>query len=310
MFNAEDTIERAVSSALAQTWRPIEIIVVDDCSIDNTNDILSKLSAVHPELRIFYNRNNVGVAASRNRILAEARGEFIAFFDDDDESLPERVTVQLDRILSYERNFADGLPVICHTARIVLYPDGNERIEHTMGEQEGRIAPHGMAVAEHIILGTRLENDRGACPTCSQMARLTTYQTVNCFDPDFRRSEDTELNVRLAKTGGHFAGIARPLVRQIMTRGVDKNLIYERRYMKMLLEKHRDIADKYGMYSFCQCWLNIKYDWLMRNRLNFVRGIIRLALAHPMLFFKRTVSALPNIWLNQSFSRFHRQDEV
>lgn len=304
-FNAADTIERAMHSALAQTWRPIEIVVVDDCSTDETRDILIQLSEVHPELRVFRNQNNGGVAVTRNRILAEARGDFVAFFDDDDESLPERIAIQLNCILSYERNFADGSPVICHTARTLFYPNGVRRIEPTIGQMEERLAPNGLMVAERILLGTRLEDGYGACPTCSQMARLATYQAVGGFDPAFRRSEDTELNIRLAKMGGHFIGIARPLVVQTMTRTVDKSLADEHCFMQMLLKKHKDVSDKYGMYGFCRRWIDIKYAWLEGRKIDFVRNLINLALNHPRLTFRRFMFALPNIGLNRSFSRFY-----
>lgn len=309
-FNAADTIESAVRLALAQSWRPIEIVVVDDCSTDETHDILIQLAAVYPELRVFRNLNNGGVAVSRNRILSEARGEFVAFFDDDDKSLPERISIQIDRIITYEHDFSDGSPVICHTARTLLYSDGVKRIEPTMGEREGRRAPHGLAVAERILLGTRLEDGYGACPTCSQMARLTTYRTVGGFDPAFRRSEDTELNVRLAKAGGHFIGIARQLVMQTMTKTIDKSLADERRYTQMLLKKHKDVADKYGMYGFCRRWIDIKYDWLEGQKFDFARSVISLALNHPWLVSRRFTLALRNIRQNRAFSRFHRWEET
>lgn len=307
-FNAADTIERAVHSALAQTWRPVEIVVVEDCSGDGTRDVLIQLAEHCPELRVFHNQSNAGVAISRNRILAESLGEFVAFFDDDDESLPERIANQLNRILTYERDFANGLPVICHTARSVLYPNGVSRIEPTMGERKGRCATNGSAIAERILLGTQLEDGYGACPACSQMARLSTYRAVGGFDPAFRRSEDTEINIRIAKMGGTFIGISSPLVVQTMTRTVDKSIADERRYMLMLLKKHKDVPDKYGMYGFCRRWIDIKYAWLDGQRLYSLGRVMSLALNHPWLIFRRLTLAIPNIALNRAFSRFHRWD--
>jgi len=304
-FNAADTIERAVRSALAQNWLPIEIVVVDDCSSDETYGILNRLAAAHPEVRVFQNPGNGGVAVSRNHILAEAKGGFVAFFDDDDESLPDRISIQYARIISYEHDFAAGALVICHTARTLFYPDGSERIDPTMGEREERLAPHGPAVAERVLLGTALEDGYGACPTCSQMARLTTYQNVGGFDPTFRRSEDTELNIRLAKEGGHFIGIAMPLVRQTMTKTNDKSLADERYHTHLLLNKHRDVADRYGMYNFCQRWIDIKYQWLEGRKFSFAFALMGQVLAHPWLVYRRLMAALPNIGLNKAFSRFH-----
>lgn len=308
-FNAVDSIEWAVRSALAQTWRPIEIIAVDDCSTDETYEVLNKLAAIHPELRVFHNQNNSGVAVSRNRILAEAKGEFVAFFDDDDESLPERIATQFERIWGYERDFAKGAPVICHTARKVHYPNGSIHIVGTMGQRVGQLVPNGVAVAERILLGAHLDDGYGACPTCSQMARLSIYRAVGGFDPVFRRSEDTELNVRLAKVGAHFVGIAKPLVVQTMTRTSDKSLIDERRYTLMLLDKHQDVSDKYGMFGFCQRWIDIKHAWLEGRKLIFALSLVSLVLTHPLLTFRRLALALPNVGQNRAFSRFYTKKE-
>lgn len=309
-FNAADSIERAVYSALNQTWKPIEIIAVDDCSTDETRKLLDQISSDHPELCVFNNRRNCGVAVSRNKILKMAKGEFVAFFDDDDISMPERIKVQLDRILEYECRFHEAPLIICHTARKLIYPSGDFRIETTMGQQEGRRVPNGVAVAERILLGKPLKNGYGACPTCSQMARLSTYRVVGGFDPEFRRSEDTEFNLRLAKMGGHFVGVAKPLVVQYMTRTTDKSLADEHRFMQMLIEKHRDVADKYGSFEFSCRWMDIKFYWLEGLKIKFIQSVIKLTRRHPWLVFQRFIMALSNIELNRNFSRFHAKKEV
>lgn len=305
-YNAAETVERAVASALAQTWRPIEIVAVDDCSTDATLELLDWLAARHPELRVFVNAANGGVAVSRNRILDEAKGDFVAFFDDDDESLPERIELQLRRVINYERDFADGAPVICHTARKRVYAEGLKRIEPTMGQAEGRRAPYGMAVAERILLGTPLEDGYGACPTCSQMARLSTYRLVGGFDPILRRGEDTDLTIRLAQAGGHFVGIAQPFVIQWMTKTTEKSLAEEYRNLMLLMEKHRPIMERAGQYRFCRQWMNVKQDWLEGRRGAFVAALLGLAMRYPLLTGRRMLMALPNINLNLAFGHFHR----
>lgn len=307
-FNSADTVERALRSALAQTWRPIEVVAVDDGSSDDTREILERLAGQHPELRVFGNAVNGGVAVSRNRILAEARGEFIAFFDDDDESLPERIASQVERITHYEREFAAGAPVICHTARRLIYAQGKERIAPTMGQREGVRAPAGSAVARRILLGTRLDDGYGACPTSSQMARLSTYRALGGFDPSMRRSEDTDFNIRLAGAGGHFVGIGRPLVIQTMTRTSEKSLAEEYRYMLLLMEKHRAIMDREGQYLFCRRWIGVKQAWLEGRHMAFVLALASLALRHPVLTARRLALALPNIGLNRAFSRFYLRE--
>lgn len=305
-YNARPTVERALASALAQTWRPIEIVAVDDGSTDGTRELLDQLALSHPELRVFENAVNGGVAVSRNRILQEARGQFVAFFDDDDESLPGRVSAQLERLTAYEHEFAGGAPVVCHTARRRVYTEGRERVEPTMGQTRGRRAPHGPAVADRILLGTPLEDAYGACPTCSQMARIETYRAVGGFDPALRRGEDTDFAIRLAVAGGHFIGLAEPWVTQWMTRTEEKSLAEEYRNQMLLIDKHKPLLDRALQYGFCRRWAETRQAWLEARRGAFLGLLAKLMLRHPVLTLRRLWMAVPNLRLNHAFSRFHR----
>jgi succinoglycan biosynthesis protein ExoO len=97
-YNAEDYLERALNSALAQTMADLEVIVVDDASTDATLEVANRVAARDPRVRVVRNEHNAGSAASRNRALSVARGEWIALLDADDEWLPRRL----------ERMLADG----------------------------------------------------------------------------------------------------------------------------------------------------------------------------------------------------------
>lgn len=309
-YNAADTVERAVASALAQTWRPVEILIVDDCSSDGTRAVLARLDADHPEIRVFYEDENRGVAVTRNRIIEEANGEYVAFFDDDDRSVPDRVVRQLERILAYERDYANGAQTICHAARRQRFADGSEQVAPTMGTRENQAGPAGWAVAERILIGAPLKDGYGACATCSQMARTSLYRGLGGFDPDFRRVEDTEFAIRLAKTGGHFAGIAEPLVDQFMTPTSDKSLGGENDFIIKLLEKHRDVPDRYGLFDFCRAWIEMKQTWLEGRQRAFLIKAVLLALRYPFRTIRRLAAAVPNIGSNVAFRRFHTEGRM
>ena len=83
-FNAQASIERAVKSALDQTYGSVELIVVNDCSSDNTPLLLQKLKKEARNLRVIDNKFNKGAAASRNQGIDAAKGEWITFLDADD----------------------------------------------------------------------------------------------------------------------------------------------------------------------------------------------------------------------------------
>lgn len=307
-YNAVHTIQQAVDSAFAQTHRPLEVVVVDDASTDGTASILKALAGRHAEIQLLINDTNSGVATSRNRVVAEAKGEFVAFFDDDDVSRPSRLAKQLERVLEYEASFAHGALVICHSAREQIYQDGSRRIERTMGEREGRMAPHGPAVARRILAGAPLEDAYGSCATCSQMARTTTYRALGGFDPMFRRAEDSDLAVRLALAGGHFTGIGEPLVIQTMTKTAEKSLDDEHRWRLALIDKHATIFADPAELQFCRDWIALKHCWLSGRHLAFAAELTRLALRHPRGVGQRLWLAVPNIGSNQALAHFHRRD--
>jgi len=81
-FNRAHVIRDAIESALAQTYKDFEIIVVDDGSDDNTSEVVAQIR--DPRVRCIRLEQNKGVAAARNLILREARGELISFLDSDD----------------------------------------------------------------------------------------------------------------------------------------------------------------------------------------------------------------------------------
>ena len=93
VFNGARFLEDAVQSIEAQTWRPIEIIVVDDGSTDGTPDVIERIGDRVVALR----QSNLGPPAARNAGVRAASGDFIAFLDADDLWLPEKLAVQMAR---------------------------------------------------------------------------------------------------------------------------------------------------------------------------------------------------------------------
>jgi glycosyltransferase involved in cell wall biosynthesis len=93
-YNASATIERALQSVLAQTYGQLEIIVMDDGSIDDTAAIVERISREDPRI-ILLRQPNEGVATARNVSVAHARGEFIAPLDSDDIWHPLKIEKQM-----------------------------------------------------------------------------------------------------------------------------------------------------------------------------------------------------------------------
>ena len=93
-YNAEPYIGQAIESVRSQTFGDWELIVVDDCSTDGTAGIARAAAAADPRVRVVRQPANGGVAAARNRGVAEARGAWVALLDSDDVWEPEKLELQ------------------------------------------------------------------------------------------------------------------------------------------------------------------------------------------------------------------------
>ncbi len=92
-YNRASLLPRAVNSVLAQTYANYEVIIIDDCSQDNTGEVIHGFS--DPRIRVIRHEINRGSAAARNTGIAHALGEYITFLDDDDECTPNRLSDQV-----------------------------------------------------------------------------------------------------------------------------------------------------------------------------------------------------------------------
>jgi glycosyltransferase involved in cell wall biosynthesis len=100
VYNCEKYLREAIDSVLAQSYKNIELVVINDGSTDSSREII--LSFSDPRIRFLENDNNSGIVFTRNKGLDSANGEFVATLDSDDVALPERLEKQV--------NFLSGNP--------------------------------------------------------------------------------------------------------------------------------------------------------------------------------------------------------
>lgn len=113
-FNAEKTLTMVLESLAAQTWRNIEIIVVDDCSTDGTCALVERFAADDPRVRLVRRKVNGGAYPSRNDGVEVATGDFITVCDSDDWSHPEKIERQMQELLANP----DCVAVLSHWLRV------------------------------------------------------------------------------------------------------------------------------------------------------------------------------------------------
>ena len=108
LYNAEKYLKNCITSVVGQTYRNLEIILVDDGSNDNSLSICEKFALQDNRIKVFH-QNNGGVASARNKGLSEASGEFIAWVDSDDSIEPEYIEKLYDAVKEYNADISIAL---------------------------------------------------------------------------------------------------------------------------------------------------------------------------------------------------------
>ena len=111
LFSSLDYIRQTMESALAQTFEPIEFLVVDDGGNDGSIAVIKELQQTHPRgghIHIVTNPKNMGAGYSRNRIIDEAKGEYLYFMDSDDTIEPNTIQLLYDAIVKNQAEVAYG----------------------------------------------------------------------------------------------------------------------------------------------------------------------------------------------------------
>lgn len=150
-YNTSGYIAVAIESALGQTLKNIEVIVVDDASTDNTLEIVK--SFTDERLKVFVNTQNLGAGGTRNRAIKEAKGNWIAVLDSDDWYAPER----LERLvqLAYQENadmVADDL---------YLIKDGEQHPWSTLIQESGESLPTIKQIDPVFFVETDVYREKG-----------------------------------------------------------------------------------------------------------------------------------------------------
>ncbi len=280
-FNAEDSITRAIESALVQDYPNTEILIVDDCSSDSSRDVIQKAIEGHENVRLIPHKENTGFAGALNTIIQNAQGEFIAIFDDDDISLPQRLMIQYKRITSYEEQEGTTL-LACWGSGYKQYDNGYKAPFQAIGSQPK--IPVGIDLIQcQLYMGRNPEVFFGCgTPSCSLMVRKSTYDEVGLYDTSMRRTEDTDFVLRLAKKGGHFIGCPEEIVIQSASVGHDKRPEVGYQSELNLVKKHQDLFNPPRRYGYAQNWIKLRYYHFGQQRLKSILTLIELFTKYPI----------------------------
>lgn len=280
-YNASETISRAIKSALNQDWPNLEIIIVDDLSTDNSRKVAREVIAGQTNARLITHEKNQGPAGTRNTIIKEAAGDYIAFFDDDDESLSNRITCQFEYLKKFEEQLKTK-QIACYASGVRHYANGYQKQLPAIGSN-GDEVPNGKKLANYLLFHQK-QNDwfyGAGTPTCSLMARTETFKNNGSFDPNLRRVEDVDFAIRLAMNEGYFIGTRETLFNQYATEAFDKSPEKNLEAEQALVRKNKNYLSSIGKYYYALHWPKLRYWHFKKDYFKFTIEFLGLVCRYP-----------------------------
>jgi glycosyltransferase involved in cell wall biosynthesis len=190
-YNYEQYVGRAISSALRQTYKDIEVIVVDDGSRDNSESVIESFAGVDSRVR-YIRQTNAGQAAATNTGILEARGEYIAFLDADDIWYSDKLALQME-----------------------MFKNENTSIVYSGGyEIDDGDAIHGERTVSRSFNGQKFLWNmlfHNIIPFSSAVIRRSCFARGGLLNPQYRVCTDYDLWLRMGKFYS-FDCIEKPLI--------------------------------------------------------------------------------------------------
>ena len=178
-YNAASTIEESVRSVIAQTFTNWELVLVDNCSTDDSMAIVRQIGDAR--IRITQLESNHGRTPALNFGLNNARGEYLAILDADDLSTPDRLQLQVDCL--------DNNP------NLVLVASWYRNIN-----SDGKLINEVKTPTQHLDIIRRLALDN-VIVNSSSMFRLASAKAVGGYEVEFSYAQDFALLLALSQTG-------------------------------------------------------------------------------------------------------------
>jgi glycosyltransferase involved in cell wall biosynthesis len=224
--NRSALVRTALAAALRQEDVELEVVVVDDGSSDETPSVLAEV--VDPRVRVLRHDERRGVAQARNTGIAHARGEWVAFLDDDDLWAPRKLRKQLDEAVSEGAEFVYAGAVLLdeHRRAIETFP-----------------APHPADVARNLLQSYAIP--AGAS---NVVAKTEVIRRLGGFDEALFHLDDWDLWLRLALAGP--AAASREVLVGYLLHPRNRVLEDESDVMgefRHLVEKHRPASSAHGV---------------------------------------------------------------
>jgi glycosyltransferase involved in cell wall biosynthesis len=241
-YNRSDHLRAAILSVLGQTYQDFEVIVVDDASTDDTADMVRNIR--DPRVRYVRHSTNRREAETRNTGVRSAIGEYIAFLDDDDEWLPQKLQREVELL---EKSPAEVGGVYT----------GCLNVDRSSGRVRGRVVPTKRG---NILEDMAVKNWVGTPSTV--LFRRECFARVGLFDESIAFGVDYDMWIRIA-AAYRIEYISEPLVKyyiqgdrlttnhELVIRGLENQLI---KYRGLFCKSREGLSRRYRIIGTLYCY--------------------------------------------------------
>jgi glycosyltransferase involved in cell wall biosynthesis len=275
-YNSSLFLKRTVKSVLSQTFTDWELLMVDDCSTDNTAELIEEFTKQDSRIKLYKTpQNSGGPATAKNIGINNAQGEYVAFLDHDDEWLPEKLKKQLE-LFETSKNEKLGL-VSCY---INIRDNNTKKI----------ISKHRTLYKENT-LSMLLQYNFLVTSSCV-MTKLEILKKVGLFDTDFKVSDDWDMWLRIIKSRYELDFIPECLVDYFVhENNLSSNKEREVEEFKLLFNKNNE-----GPFRIKESWF-LSYYYFNKGQYKLSRKYYIQNLNSSELSFLVRIKSLAYIFL-------------
>ncbi len=212
VYNDEKNIDKSIKSIMSQTYKNLELHILDDGSDDKTWKIINKYRNEYQNIFIYKNKNNLGLTKSLNYLVNQTNGEIIARHDSDDLSHPERIEKQLNIMTKYNLDF-------CTTRAQII--------------QNNKITPKfSYYIPKKIVVKYKNPFIHGTL-----MIKKRVIINVGMYDENFYYSQDYKLMTDLLNINSKYKILRTPYYKLNFENNISTEFKEEQKYYAFCVKK-------------------------------------------------------------------------
>ena len=212
VYNDEKNIDKSIKSIMSQTYKNLELHILDDGSDDKTWKIINKYKTEYQNIFIYRNKNNLGLTKSLNYLVNQTNGEIIARHDSDDLSHPERIEKQLNIMTKYNLDF-------CTTRAQII--------------QNNKITPKfSYYIPKKIVVKYKNPFIHGTL-----MIKKRVIINIGMYDENFYYSQDYKLMTDLLNINSKYKILRTPYYKLNFENNISTKFKEEQKYYALCVKK-------------------------------------------------------------------------